>query len=310
MGLTLPERSSIVHETGQHVTYRDMVPHDVGPALTVMRLSEGQVSRTYPGPTSDSDLGNRQLRLLEQLLLVPGTAAHVATSGDQIVGMSVALRQENLWGLSTLFVAPGHQGKGIGSTLMKYAMQSAEDARYRLIISSADPRAMRTYLSAGFRLNPAMGATGSIDPSALPATRHVTVGEAADMDVVAKVDSRLRGGSRASIGNLLIKEGARLLVARHKNAHGFVIHLHGAPLFCGTPLILGADTQLLAEELFVAFLRETHGKTVNLFFLTHRQQWIYSLLERLRFDLFQIPPVFSNGYRALPAFWIPSGIFF
>jgi GNAT superfamily N-acetyltransferase len=295
---------------GDTCIFRRMTARDVDAALGVMQASEGALPRTYPPPAPDASLPERKTRLLTKLLAVPGTSAHVAAVGDKIVAMVAAVRQDDVWGLPTLFVAPGYHGKRIGSSLLAAARETASDAAYNLIVSSTDPKAMRSYSSLGLSITPAMGASGNVDTSALPPTPHVFVADRTALNLVDEVDRRLRGGSRAPAAALLLDEGGEFLAARDGSARGFAIHLRGAPLFDGSPLILGADTQQLAEELFVAFLRAAAGAPVTVYFLTHRQQWAFRLAVLARLDLFPMGPIFSKGYRELPEHWILSGFFF
>jgi GNAT superfamily N-acetyltransferase len=74
----------------------------------------------------------------------PGGAV-VAERDGQLLGASVALIREGIWGLSMLAVRPGAQSGRIGSSLLSRALEYGASARGGIILSSDDPRAMRAY---------------------------------------------------------------------------------------------------------------------------------------------------------------------
>lgn len=84
--------------------------------------------------------------------------------GDELVGVALSYERGPLWVLALLVVDPARQSAGAGSTLLRASLGGAPPLR--LLHSSRDPRAMRTYARAGFRLLPAL--TGSGRPQ-LPA---------------------------------------------------------------------------------------------------------------------------------------------
>src|SRR4051794_38786818 len=64
----------------------------------------------------------------------------VAEDAGDIVGCALALRREDVWGLSLLIVRPDKQSQGIGRELLRRAHAYAAGARGRIILSSEDPR--------------------------------------------------------------------------------------------------------------------------------------------------------------------------
>src|SRR4051794_18020140 len=79
--------------------------------------------------------------------------AWVAERDGQIVGCAIALRREDVWGLSLLVVHPGVQSAGLGRALLARANLWAAGARGRMGLSSEDPRAMRAYARMGLALH-------------------------------------------------------------------------------------------------------------------------------------------------------------
>jgi GNAT superfamily N-acetyltransferase len=105
--------------------------------------------------------------LIDQLLQIDAGGACVAVLDGQVCAAMAGLR-EGLWYLAHLHVRPGLQGRGVGRRLLEAALRYGPQARGRLLHSSLDPQAMRCYHRAGFTLEPALQATGSLATSARP----------------------------------------------------------------------------------------------------------------------------------------------
>jgi GNAT superfamily N-acetyltransferase len=82
-----------------------------------------------------------------------------AWDGDDLVGAAVSYERGATWVLALLVVEPGRQSLRAGSTLLAAALRSSQ-ASVRILHASRDARAMRAYAQAGFRLLPALSATG------------------------------------------------------------------------------------------------------------------------------------------------------
>lgn len=57
---------------------------------------------------------------------------------------------EDVWYLPVIAVDPAHQGKGIGSALMKAALQSCDEAGFPAYLESSNPRNVSLYERHGF----------------------------------------------------------------------------------------------------------------------------------------------------------------
>ncbi|HWI73682.1 MAG TPA: GNAT family N-acetyltransferase, partial [Baekduia sp.] len=108
--------------------------------------------------------------------------AWVADQDGEVVGVALALVREGLWGLSLFGVKPGLQGQGVGGPILDGALRLAQrdDVDAGIILSSTDPRAMRRYFRAGFRLLPCVAAAGAINRARLPAGQRARAGEVED----------------------------------------------------------------------------------------------------------------------------------
>ena len=70
---------------------------------------------------------------------------------------ALAIRREDIWGLSLLIVRPDQQSTGLGRALLRRANEYADGARGRIILSSPDPRALRAYSRLGLEIHPCAG---------------------------------------------------------------------------------------------------------------------------------------------------------
>jgi GNAT superfamily N-acetyltransferase len=290
--------------------FREMRREDVEAAIGIMVAAEAATPVSHPVPRPDVTFRARRVAILSSLIGKPGAYAVVAESRGRIVGQALALRDGPLWGLSLLFVDPALHGRRIGSTLLRMCRVWGADAGLGLIESSADQKAMRAYSALGFSFTPAMGAAGIVDPTLLRPTPQVRKAGKEKLEGVASVDRRLRGASRAAGVEILLNNGAELLWAEDKDAAGFAVHLSGRPFIDGSPIILGADTRELAEQLLTAFLRATTGNHVAIYSMSARQDWALKLTMQAGLTLFPMAPTFSQGYDQLPEFWLMSGVFF
>ena len=305
-----PHAGTIEDDGTDSFLFREMRREDVEAAIDTMVAAEAATPVSHPHPRPDAGFRARRVAILSALIGKPGAYAVVAESRGRIVGQALALRDGPLWGLSLLFVDPVLHGRRIGSTLLRMCREWGADATLGLIESSADQKAMRAYSALGFRFNPAMGAAGIVDPALLRPTPHVRKAAQEKLEGVASVDRRLRGASRAAGVEILLDNGAELLWAEHKDAAGFAVHLSGRPFIDGSPIILGADTGELAEQLLTAFLRATAGDHIGIYSMSARQDWALKLTMQAGLNLFPMAPTFSQGYDQLPEFWLMSGVFF
>jgi GNAT superfamily N-acetyltransferase len=228
--------------------------------------------------------------------------AWVAVSDGSVVGMSTAIRRGSFWGLSMLFVDPEHQSRGIGRLLIDAALAYAGVAEVRMILSSADPRALRRYSHAGLDLHPTVEASGMVDRAAIPDELCARLGDASDLDLVASVDAGLRG-SRAEDVEYMLGVGARLHVIEDGAARGYIAHRPGRLL------MLGASDEETASSLLWQFLALQDGR-VELWGVTARQNWAVKVAYAARLKVLAAGALFISGRRESPGPWLPSGWYF
>jgi predicted N-acetyltransferase YhbS len=105
---------------------------------------------------------DRWRRRISHLLETDPEGAFVADTNGTVVGVSQAMIREGLWVLSLLTVDPARQSDGAGRALMRAALEYGPASAPGLIVSSNDPRALRLYARSGFRLLPALHASGTV----------------------------------------------------------------------------------------------------------------------------------------------------
>jgi hypothetical protein len=201
-----------------------------------------------------------------------------------------------------LFVAPEQQSQGAGRRLLDAALEYAEGTDVRMILSSADPRALRRYSVAGLDIHPTVEATGTIDRSAIPNELDGRSGDASDLDLVAAVDAGLRG-SRAVDVEYLLSDGARMQVIDRRGAQGYVVYREGRLL------MLGASDDATASVLLWRFLAQARGE-VEIWGLAAPQNWAVKVVLAARLRVAAAGALFLAGREHPPGPWLPSGWYF
>ena len=137
---------------------RPLALADVGlvQPLAARAFDDLAVRQGRPPQPSSPEIAAHYRRQHEHLLATGRGVG--AFAGDELVGVALSYERGPVWVLALLVVAPGRQSAGTGTALLHAALQGAP--RQRLLHSSRDPRAMRGYARAGFRLLPSLRASG------------------------------------------------------------------------------------------------------------------------------------------------------
>jgi len=251
------------------------------------------------GPRSEADV-TRNLARIEHLLATdPGGSWVAEAAGGEVIGVSLALLREGVWGLSLLAVSPEHQSSGAGRLLMDRALEYERGARGSIILASDDHRAIRTYARAGFRLVPCMGGIGAIRRGSIPKLGRVREGDDADLELVAAIDRELRGAAHGPDIGVLRSTGGELLILPDR---GYAVRRGG------TPLLLGARDPEAAQELLWASLAASEpGAEVVVMFLSAEQDWAWDVLVASGLQIEPSGPIFLKGELGTLAPYIPNG---
>jgi GNAT superfamily N-acetyltransferase len=185
----------------------------------------------------------------------------VAEDDEGLAGCALAVKREGIWGLSLLVVRPSVQSLGVGSDLLRHAHDYAHDAKGRIILASADARAVRAYSRLGLDLHPCFIAKGS--PRDVRAPAGLREGGMDDIAFIEEVDRFARGGGRGPSIETLLEMGQTLLVLPER---GYAFFGDGALRTLGA-----LDDESAAEVLRGALARVE--KTITLGYFTTAQQW-------------------------------------
>jgi GNAT superfamily N-acetyltransferase len=222
----------------------------------------------------------------------------VAEDEQGLAGCALAVKREGIWGLSLLVVRPGLQSAGVGSDLLRRAHDYAHDAAGRIILASADPRAIRAYAGLGLDLHPVYKASGT--PRGLTMPPEVRDGDAADLALTEAADRRARGGGRRSSIQTLLDMGQKLLVLPER---GYAVH--------GDHELrtLAALDDAAAATLLRAVLARARG-TFSVQYLTAAQRWALPVLLEAGLNVEGADgPLFLGGDVGAFAPYVPSGAF-
>jgi GNAT superfamily N-acetyltransferase len=264
----VPVAERLTAESYYELDTRTFSPHWPAPVLRPEARSGGWVTRTTHVLTTDP------------------SGCWVAEDDSGLLGVAISLRRELLWALSSFAVRPGLQGQGIGRPLLEAAMTHSRGCLRGMLSASSDPKALRRYTAAGFRLHPQMWLYGAVDRSTLPVVEKVREGSAADIELMDSLDRRTRGAAHGPDHELLLST-TRLQVSDTGSGSGYVYSDPG-----GGPLLLAASNRRTAARLMWAVLADAEDP-VTVSHVSGANDWAVAVGMAARLDLHQ------SGYLAL-----------
>ena len=244
-------------------------------------------------------LAASRIRIGHLLATDPG-GAWVADRHGEVVGCSLGIVRDGVWGLSLLVVSPGDQSSGVGRELLARAWEHGRDARGWIVLSSRDPRALRSYARLGMDVHPALAARGR--PRRVPAPPEVRPGTLEDLPLTAEVDRAVRGAAHGDDLAALLESGGDLLVLPER---GYAVVRDG-----GVVRLLAARDEDGAAILLRACLAAAGAREASVEWITSAQGWaVAPCLEaglELRMDL---GAVFLAGDVGPFQPYLPSGAY-
>lgn len=189
----------------------------------------------------------------------------IAEVDGRSVGLAVALRRDLLWVLSSYAVRPDFQGTGVGVALLDAALNYGAGCLRGMILSTANPRAVRRYRRAGFSISPTMELRGVVNRSALPVVDGIRPGSPGDLDLVDSIDRRVRGATHRP-DHAVISTHADLLVCDLLTGSGYA-YVDGPRI-----ALLAATNRNVAQRLLWSALARTAGEAL-VRSLTADQDW-------------------------------------
>jgi GNAT superfamily N-acetyltransferase len=229
-------------------------------------LAEGLPGGLVPVRRSAGRSRAWQERTLHLLGTDPG-GCWVAERDGEPVGIAVSSTRELMWILASFAVRPEVQGLGVGRALLDAAAAHGRGCLRGMLASSADPRAVRRYRSAGFDLHPQMLLHGTVDRAAIPPPRHVREARPGDTDLMDSVDRRARGAAHGPDHELLARS-CRGLVVDRPGSSGYA-WVDGA----GVPVLLAATDRRTATALMWEALASAGHEPVTVARITAANGW-------------------------------------
>jgi GNAT superfamily N-acetyltransferase len=240
---------------------------------------------------------------IAHLLATDAGGVFVAEDDGEIVGVALALRRDDVWGLSLLTVAPTRQSSGIGRQLLDEALAYGDGCRGWIILSSDDQRALRRYARAGFTLLPTVRAKGPVQSRPQP-KGTVREGTLDDAPVCAIASRHVRRAAHTADLPNFLGAGATLLVCEDERGAGF------AAARDGSPLLLAATHEDVATDLLRASLALAQDKAVvEVEAITHAQPWAVEVALDAGLALSISGAVFVKGDVGPMAPYLPSGAY-
>jgi GNAT superfamily N-acetyltransferase len=229
----------------------------------------------------------------------------VAEDEGIVVGMSQSFVREDYWMLSQLGTVPGRQGRGVGRELLRLALSHGDPHSPGTIQCSRDPKAMALYSSHGFALHPVVAAWGAMRPGSVQRPPEVVRYEPdqvteRELEIVTAIDRTVRGSGRSvDIVSMLAQPGNRLLLDA---TEGYAVAKDDRIV------TLGARDESSATRVLQAMLAEAPaGETIEINWLTSRQQWAIRVVVEAGIELHPYGPVMVRGMDCPPCPYIPSG---
>ena len=276
-----------------------MTEHDVEAAFSTSQAAFEARNERWPATTEPADMRwRRGLERVRHLLDTDPAGAWVADDGAGVRGVAMALVREGIWGLSLLAVAPSMQSNGLGRRLLERALATAEGTRGQIILSSLDPRALRSYARAGFGLQPAVEGFGVVRRAAIPRELGVRDGDSGDLELAAAVDREQRGGGHGPDHGKLLEAGFGLLVLPDR---GYVFERDGSPA-----LLAARDDDAARALLWAALAESPPGHECGVMFVTQAQGWAVPVMLDAGLSLEPCGPTFVRGRLGPMSPYLPN----
>lgn len=255
-----------------------------------------------PDPRADRPgvSSGRRRRIAHLLQTDPG-GCFVAQDDGAIVGVSLALIREAVWGYSLFAVAETHRGRGLGRALFDPAWAYGRGARGHLILSSAHPAAMRLYAQTGLALMPCVAAAGIPELARAPDLGCVRDAGPEAFGLVDAIGRELRGAGHGRDLPALLEVGSKLLLVSDR---AFAVYRDTRVILVG-----GRDDEAAALALWGFFARVARGATATVDFLTAGQDWAVQACLRAGLALSPDGPLFAGGDLGPLRPYLPSGAY-
>lgn len=287
------------------VTIRPLRAADVPEAAAVARTALNAVIPAEYLPSDPAGIAvnaERTERRMEHCRVMDPHGCWVAEADGRILGVTLAIVREGVWGLSLFGVAPDRQGAGIGKRLLDASLAYADGCRGAIILATTDPRALRRYFRAGFRVKPCLTAGGQINRSRLPAGLRSRAGDVdADRELLDAASRHVRGAAHGPDVAAMLDVGGELLVL---DDGGFAVVRDGSPV-----VLAAFDDEAARDLLWSCLAHGPAGETVHVDFICERNDWAIDVALDAGLALAPEGPVFVRGETGPFAPYLPSGAY-
>ena len=270
---------------------RPLDPADVDAAIHVA----GRALQPYVGDPTADRFAWLQRRFAHMQRTDPGGAWVAEDDEGALTGIALAIVREGVWGLSLLAVDPSSHARGTGTRLIRATLaHEGGGERGGLIVSSTDPKAMRLYARSGFDLLPCVDLGGIVDRDAIPA--RLRARETDDLEAAGALGRAVRGAAYAAEDLAMLAKPVLMIEGR-----GFAVERDGAPtLLCAT------DDEAATDLLWSCLARSAPGSSVDVDFLSARQDWAVQACLAAGLAITPGGPIFARGDLGPLRPWIPS----
>jgi GNAT superfamily N-acetyltransferase len=276
-----------------------MQPSDIDAVHHISVAAFQDLARRFgEEPSYDPPVAQGRTRVGRLLKTDPG-GAWVAERGGEVVGASLGIVREGLWGLSLLVVRPDAQSSGAGRELLDRAYEYGNGARGRVVLASRDARALRSYARLGLALHPVVRASGQPRNTAMPpGVRPGTLAD--DLPLTVAVDRAVRGAAHGDDVGALLEAGGELLVLDDR---GYAV------VRTGDVRLLAATDEAAAVTLLRGCLAAAGTAEASVEWITSAQGWAVAPCLDAGLELRLDGAVFLDGDVGPFAPYLPSGAY-
>jgi hypothetical protein len=224
----------------------------------------------------------------------------VAEDDGRITGCAIALVREGVWGLSLLVVDADHQSTGLGRELLQATWRYGAGARGWIIMSSGDPRALRSYARLGLTGHPVFVAEG--EPRGLEMPEGVRMGSLEDQALCDAADRHARGAAHGSDIGAYLSMGLSMVVAEDR---GYAMIRPNVGV-----RQLAAFDEAGARDVLRGALAQLQGETIAVESLSALQSWAIPVVLEAGLQLRSgSGALFTGGDVGPFTPYLPSGAF-